>query len=316
MRHLLFACLLTTTFIACKDRNATRADLEITRDTVQAISLIGDTLFLSSPSARTLERYDSVRLAWVADQQNPDKLIWYGRWAAYSGDYKSAIQIFTKGIEQFPADARMYRHRGHRYITIRQFDKAIADLAYALTLVTGKPDEVEPDGQPNAQNIPVSTLQSNILYHLALAHYLKRDLEKAIPIYERAQREAVNDDQRVSVSHWLYMSLRILGKKEEAQKAVSAVHENMNIIENTSYQQLCLFYKGALSIDSLLSKQAGTSSNDAILYGLANWYSYEGQQEKAAEVYHRILSSSMWASFGYIAAEADRVNFQMPNMSN
>lgn len=152
MRHLLFACLLTTTFIACKDRNATRADLEITRDTVQAISLIGDTLFLSSPSARTLERYDSVRLAWVADQQNPDKLIWYGRWAAYSGDYKSAIQIFTKGIEQFPADARMYRHRGHRYITIRQFDKAIADLAYALTLVTGKPDEVEPDGQPNAQN--------------------------------------------------------------------------------------------------------------------------------------------------------------------
>ena len=63
----------------------------------------------------------------------------------------------------------MYRHRGHRYVSIREFDRAIADLEYAATLIEGTEDEIEPDGMPNAMNIPVSSLHSNIWYHLGLA---------------------------------------------------------------------------------------------------------------------------------------------------
>ena len=50
-------------------------------------------------------------------------------------------------------------------------------------LTSGLPDEVEPDGLPNAQNIPTGTLQFNIFYHLGLAHYLKGDLAAALDAY-------------------------------------------------------------------------------------------------------------------------------------
>ena len=48
-----------------------------------------------------------------------DNIIWYGRRTAYLGDYREAIRIFSEGIEKHSKDARMYRHRGHRYISIR-----------------------------------------------------------------------------------------------------------------------------------------------------------------------------------------------------
>ena len=60
----------------------------------------------------------------------------------------------------------MYRHRGHRYITVAQFDRAIADFEKAVALIKGTPDEIEPDGAPNPTGKPRSTLHFNIWYHL------------------------------------------------------------------------------------------------------------------------------------------------------
>ena len=104
---------------------------------------------------------------YQANPNNPDAIIWLGRRLAYPGQFKEAIDVFSEGIRKFPNDARFYRHRGHRYITLRRIDLAIKDFKQAASLVKGKPDELEPDGQPNARNIPTSTLQFNIWYHLA-----------------------------------------------------------------------------------------------------------------------------------------------------
>src|SRR5690349_9576180 len=91
---------------------------------------------------RAMQAYDH-------DSTNADSIIWLGRREAYLGYYEDAIQTFSKGIILHPVDARFYRHRGHRYITLRCFDKAIADLEKAATLIKDKPDEIEPDGLPN-----------------------------------------------------------------------------------------------------------------------------------------------------------------------
>ena len=37
-------------------------------------------------------------------------------------------------------------------------------------MIAGKEDSIEPDGMPNPQNIPVSSLHTNIWYHLGLAY--------------------------------------------------------------------------------------------------------------------------------------------------
>src|SRR5688500_1851206 len=143
-------------------------------------------------------------------EKNPndaDAIIWLGRRTAYLGHYAQAIEIFTEGVRKHSKDARMLRHRGHRWITLRQFDRAVADLTKAANLERGKPDTIEPDGLPNARNIPLTTLQSNIWYHLALAHYLRGDFEKALPAWRASLERSKNPDGVVSASHWLYMTL-------------------------------------------------------------------------------------------------------------
>jgi tetratricopeptide (TPR) repeat protein len=139
--------------------------------------------------------------AWDADRDDAEALIWVGRRTAYLGRYREAIAIYTDGIARHPDDARLYRHRGHRHLTVREIDRAIADLETAEKLMAGRPDEIEPDGLPNARNIPTGTLHSNVWYHLALARYLKGDFDGAALAWTRARDAVANADNLVAASH-------------------------------------------------------------------------------------------------------------------
>jgi len=129
-----------------------------------------------------------------------------------------------------------------------------SDLQRAEADVRARPDD--PDaliwvGRRQAYlgryNIPIGSLQSNVWYHLALAHYLKGDWNSAA----RASRAGIgvssNPDRLVSQTHWLYMALRRAGRDDEARAALAPIRDDFAII----------------------------------------------------------LNSNQWASFGYIAAEAD-----------
>ena len=95
----------------------------------------------------------------------------------------------------------------------------IADLERAAELVRGEPDEIEPDGAPNRYNVPRTTLQFNIHYHLGLARYLKGDFEGALDAYRACMDVATNDDMIVAVADWMYMTLRRLGRDQEEPAA-------------------------------------------------------------------------------------------------
>ena len=274
-------------------------------DGIQAVSLLGDSLASATPSAAVVERYEQAEQEFMSSPDNADALIWFGRRAAYMGAYREAIRIFSDGIRAFPEDARMYRHRGHRYITLRKFDRAIADFTTASHLIEGAGDEIEPDGMPNALNIPLSSLHSNIWYHLGLAHYLKGNMEEALEAYRKCRVVSQNDDGIVSSVHWLYMILRRLGREDEVRAVLEPIHSGMEIIENTAYYHLCLLYKGLLTLDEVSGEGLEGSSNDALVYGIGNWHFYNGDRERAREVFEQILKRDSWASFGYLAAEAD-----------
>jgi hypothetical protein len=79
----------------------------------------------------------------------------------------------------------------------------------------------------------------------------------------------------------------------------------MTIIENMAYHRLCLFYKGLLTLTDLTGTDQGAIMNDAIAYGAANWHLYNGRREEARAGFQALLATTGWASFGYIAAEAD-----------
>ena len=177
------------------------------------------------------------------DSFNIDVIIWLGRRTAYLGNYQQAIDIFSRGIRLHPTDARLYRHRGHRYITLRCFEKAIGDFTKAADLIKGKPDEVEPDGMPNAQNIPTSTLQSNIWYHLGLCYFISGKYAEALDAYNKCLVVSKNNDMYVATANWLYITLRKLGKQEEAEKLLQTIPFDMALIENRDYHQVLLLYK-------------------------------------------------------------------------
>lgn len=306
MRRLLLAVALA----GCTPQ-AEKAPEAAAPVVVQAVSFLGDSLREFPMPAAARATADSnlaiAKAAFDRSPSDPDSIIWYARRLGYLGRFRESIAVYTDGIAKYPDNPWMYRHRGHRYISVRELDNAIADLEKATQLTRGKPDEVEPDGQPNAANTPIGTLQSNIAYHLALAYYLKGDYAKAIPVYEKELAEARNDDRKVSTGHWLYMSLRRLGKDKEAKALLTQFTKNMNVVENQSYHQLMMLYKGELPVDSVLSPTAEISSSatGAIAYGVGNWHLYNGRQAEAEAVFRRIMGSGQWASFGYIAAEAE-----------
>ena len=274
-------------------------------DGAQAVSLFGDPLYSAEPNQDVVDRWEAARLDYEADPNDPDKLIWYGRREAYAGDYRGAIELFSAGINNWPDDARFYRHRGHRYISVREFDRAIADLEKAAELIEGTENETEPDGLPNALNIPVSSLHGNIWYHLGLAYYLVQDWDNAFRAYTNGYNAGRNDDNRVSTSHWLYMISCRKGDMAGAAAVAERNSADMNVIENMSYHNLGLFYKGEITLEELLGGDDGTSAGAAILYGAANWHYCQGQTDKADAMLRSMLESPGWASFGYIAAEAD-----------
>jgi tetratricopeptide (TPR) repeat protein len=242
--------------------------------------------------------------------KNPDSaenIIWMGRRLAYLSRYREAIEVFSRGVSKFPNEARLLRHRGHRYITTRQFDKAIVDFEKAAKLMAGKPNEGEPDGAPGRRPSPSATLKFNIYYHLGLAHYLKGDFARALDAYRECMKYSRdNDDSLVATSDWLYMALRRLDRKEEAEKVLEPIKEGMDVLDNAAYYQRLLMYKGFRQPEEVM----GNDEQDPLQlatqgYGVGNFYLVNGDAERAKAIFRRVVSGSQWAAFGFIAAEAD-----------
>src|SRR5687767_9730191 len=278
----------------------------------EATSVMGKPLYPIELAAETRSALEANLAAAEAElAKNPaseEAIIWFGRRQAYLWRYRDAIATYSKGIALHPNSFKLYRHRGHRYITVRESSRAIADFARAASLVSGKPDIVEPDGQPNAQNTPIGTLHSNIDYHLALAHYLQGDFGRAIPIYQRELDHARNDDRLVSIAHWYYMALRRLGRDREAAEMLARLARPMNVIENQTYADLLRMYRGEIPPDSVLGTNAAgeMSVTDATAaYGIGNWHLYNGRKAEADRIFRRIVGGGQWGAFGYIAAEAE-----------
>ena len=277
----------------------------------EATSLLGKPLVpapIAAEARKTLE--ENLRQAEIVYGRNPDDpdaTIWLGRRLAYLGRYRDAIETFSEGIEKHPDDPRLYRHRGHRYITVRELPKAIADLTKAAQLVAGKPDQVEPDGQPNARNIPTGTLQSNIYYHLGLAHYLSGDFARAADAYVHCMKVSKNNDMLVATTYWAYLTQLRLGKASEAAALLAPITSGMEIIENASYYRLLRMFKGDVTPESL--QEAGAAGLDVVTtrYGIAAWHLANGRRDAALSFLIGIVDGfpQQWPAFGYVAAEAD-----------
>src|SRR5438552_16691943 len=111
----------------------------------------------------------------AADPRNADKLIALG--VAQSGvrQYREAIATFTRGLGIAPNNALLYRWRGHRYLSTRQFVRAMDDLTRGAKLD--------------------STIYG-IWYHLGIGRFVRREFAGAADAFTRALPIAPDSAER------------------------------------------------------------------------------------------------------------------------
>ena len=309
MRQKFVVLTLVVLSIACKRETATLPQI----DTLPVVkSLLGVDFYEPERSPGQQAKLDSnLQVVKKNFERDPseENFIWYGRREGYLMHIEEAIRIFSEGLEKYPDSYRLLRHRGHRYISARKFDAAIADLEKASTLMPGKPLETEPDGQPNKLNKPLSSTQFNIWYHLGLAYYLKHDFNKAEEAYKKCLATCENDDSRIAALDWLYMINRRQGKHDEAHKLLDNITDSMTIIENDSYYVRLKMYKGLLTPDAVLKADSTAEDYDLSMatqgYGVGNWFYYQGDTSRANKIFRQVVKGKLFAAFGFIAAEAE-----------
>ena len=270
-------------------------DEQIASDTIPVLSAADSNVLLAQ--------------AALEKDSSEENFIWYGRRLGYVNRMQEAIDVFTAGIIQYPKSWKLYRFRGHRFISTREFALAIRDLTQAKKLMVGAPLEIEPDGIPNKLNKPLSTYQYNVYYHLGLGYYFIGQFALAEEAFQECLKLSDNDDLYVASADWLYMIYRRMNDQKSAKAILTSIYDTMDIIENDAYYKRLLMYQGKISPDSLLS--VGGEDRDAALtiatqgYGVGNWYYYTGEPDKAWTIFRKVTSGSSTYSFGFIAAETD-----------
>jgi dipeptidyl aminopeptidase/acylaminoacyl peptidase len=282
----------------------------------EATSFLGRPLLpLELPEETRKDLEEKLAKATEELAKSPDSVeaaIALGRRHAALGQYHEAIDVYTRALAKHPKDARLYRHRGHRYITVRELDQAVADLTRAAELVAGRADEPEPGLDPSKPS--TATLQSSIFYHLGLARYLKGDFAGASKAYrECLARARGSDDRLVSATDWLYITLRRLGRTEEAARLLEPIHAGLNVTEDRSHLNRLLMYKGLYAPEDLLRAGGDPLTRETYAYAVGSWYLVNGRKDEARVVFEGVVAGPYWPAFGHAAAEADLARMPQPH---
>jgi tetratricopeptide (TPR) repeat protein len=221
--------------------------------------------------------------ALATDPRNVDKIIALG--VAQSGvrQYREAIATFTRGLGIAPNNALLYRWRGHRYVSTRQYDRAMDDLRRGAQLD--------------------STIYG-IWYHLGIVRFVGRDFAGAVDAFTRALPMSPDSAERAGSTDWLWMSLSRAGRKVEAQALLDRHPDTPNA--GNAYAQRLRLYRREVSPDSVFTPADTSDIQVATLsYGIGNWYLVQGDAAKARTWFDRSVASGGWPAFGFIMSEVE-----------
>jgi tetratricopeptide (TPR) repeat protein len=221
--------------------------------------------------------------ALAADPRNVDRIIALG--VAQSGvrQFREAIETFTRGLAIAPANAMLYRWRGHRYLSVREFDMAMQDLMRGFTL---------------------DSLNYGILYHLGIVRFARGDFDGAADAFRRAQPRAPEAGELSGSTDWLWMSLSRAGRGVEAKAMLDRRPDSLPI--DNAYARRLKLYRGLVSPDSVITASDTADVQAATLaFGIGNWYLVRGDTARARSWFERSVRSEGWPGFGFILSEVE-----------
>ncbi len=225
------------------------------------------------------------RTALDADPRNVQRVIALGVAQSGARQFREAIETFTRGLAIAPNDAMLYRWRGHRYISVREFDKAQSDLTRGLQL---------------------DSTNYGILFHLGVLRFIQGDFNAASALFTKAQPRAPDGGELAGSTDWLWMSLSRAGRAADAKTMLARKLDTLPTTPGYAYVSRLKLYRGALTPETLFSPADTADVQVATLsYGLGNWYLAQGDSAKAKAAFQRAVKSGGWPGFGFIVSEVE-----------
>jgi len=229
--------------------------------------------------------------ALAADPKNVQKMIDLGVAQSSVLQFREAIATFTKGMAIEPDNSTLYRWRGHRYLSVRELDRAMADLTRGYAL---------------------DSLNYGVLYHIGIVRFARGDFNAAVDAFQRSIQRPPNAGELAGSTDWLWMSLMRAGRKAEAAAHLARRPDTVNA--NNAYSTRLRLYRGEITPEQVFTPADTAGVQVATLsYGLGNWYLVKGDTAKALKWFERsVATKTGWAGFGFIVSEIELRRLRKP----
>jgi tetratricopeptide (TPR) repeat protein len=221
--------------------------------------------------------------ALAADPRNVDLIIALGTAQSGARQFREAIQTFTRGLEIAPNNAILYRWRGHRYLSVRELDRALADFDRGLK---------------------IDSTVYGIWYHLGIVRFARGEFAPAAEAFRHAQPRAPDAGELAGSTDWLWMSLMRAGQANEARAMLARRPDSLPVAN--AYTRRLQLYRGEITPAQVFTPADTADVQVATLaYGLGNWYLVRGDTARARSYFERSIRSSGWPGFGFIMSEVE-----------
>lgn len=256
-----------------------RAQEPTAEGTVQYRSPAGVT-YRSLPDTGPIARAER---ALAAEPRRIERYLQLGLAQAGAWRMREAVATYTRALAIAPNDPMLYRWRGHRYLSVREFDRAAADLARGLAL---------------------DSTNYGVLYHLGVLRFVRGDFAGAAEAFRRAQPRAPDAGELAGSTDWLWMSLRRAGRTAEAAAMLARRPDSLRT--TNAYAARLRLYRGEIGPGAVIGSADTSGVAVATLrFGLGNWYLLQGDTTRAHHEFDLAVRSGGWPAFGFMAAEAE-----------
>ena len=275
---------------------------------VEATSFGGAPLYrYEVPVERRAEVYERIAALEAKADKSEDDYETLGYLYIEVGRFQAAIDLYTRGLEAYPASFRLLRHRGHRYLNTRQLAPAIADLERAVELIGDAHGDVV---QYRLGGDAFGTYEHWVWYHIGLYHYLQGDHDAAAAAFARCIGTARIDQHLVGAIDWTYNSLIKAGRADEARAVLAQAPDRADIPSSYTYWERVRVYRGELDPETLLDPDKPGAQWDGreitTGYGVATWYASNGQTGRAQRIFDAILQARAWSSWAYVVTDREQ----------
>jgi gluconolactonase len=218
------------------------------------------------------------------DPRNVAALIALGNAQAGVRQFREAIESYTRAIAIAPNDAMLYRWRGHRLLSVREFERAYADLTRGFVL---------------------DSTNYGVLYHLGVVQMVRGEFAEAAATFARAQRHPPSAREQTGSTDWRWLALSRAGRRAEADAQLAMAVDSVPI--SYAYARRVRLYRGAIPPEQMLTPRDSDDVSIATLnYGLGSWSLASSDTAKALEYFTRAVAAREgWPAFAFTMSEVE-----------